>query len=83
MNYTHINMLEITRFRSVKDSSINYRFYEKINLYRDQSDDSFDLGRIGFSVYNQTLLLTMEKQLSIDVKLQRLCRYNQTLDNFF
>ena len=59
MNYTHINLLEITRFKT--STALHYRFLDTVNLMRDQSDDSFDLGRIGLSLYNQTMLITMEK----------------------
>ena len=50
MNYTHINLLEITRFKT--STALQYQFLNRVNLLRDQSDDSFDLGRIGFSLYN-------------------------------
>jgi len=59
MNYTHINLLEITRFKT--STALHYQFLNTVNLLRDQSDDSFDLGRIGLSLYNQSILLTMEK----------------------
>jgi hypothetical protein len=59
MNYTHINLLYITRFQT--STALHYRFLNSVNLLRDQSDDSFDLGRIGISLYNQSMLLTMEK----------------------
>jgi hypothetical protein len=59
MNYTHINLLEITRFRA--STALHYQFLNYVNLLRDQTDDSFDLGRIGISLYNQSMLLTMEK----------------------
>ena len=47
MNYTHINILEIVRFRT-SNFAVHFRFLDRINLFRDQSDDNTDLGRIGF-----------------------------------
>ena len=59
MNYTHINTLDIMRFRW--DDAILYKFRNTVNQYRDQSDDFKDLGRIGLSVYNSTMLISLEK----------------------
>jgi hypothetical protein len=59
MNYTHINSVEIFRFKY--NGQIAYRYLTTINQFRDKSNDSLDLGRIGFSVYNYTMLLTLEK----------------------
>ena len=67
MNYTHINILEILRFRT-PDFAVHYRFLDRINVFRDQSDDSTDLGYLSFSVYNQSILLTLENQLLYEVK---------------
>ena len=74
MNYTHINLLEITRFKT--STALQYQFLNRVNLLRDQSDDSFDLGRIGLSLYNQSILLTMEKLVRIEIKSVPVCRYN-------
>jgi hypothetical protein len=59
MNYTHINTLDIVRFRW--NDTILYKFRNTVNQYRDQSDDFKDLGRIGLSVYNSTMLISLEK----------------------
>ena len=74
MNYTHINILDIVRFKT--SSGVQYRFLNTVNVFRDQSADSVDLGRIGLSVYNQSMLLTLEKQVPIEIKSQTVCRYN-------
>ena len=64
MNYTHINTLEIVRFRW--NDTILYKFRNTINQYRDQSDDQKDLvclleGKISVSHDNQHL--DMDKPL--------------------
>ena len=50
MNYTHLNTVDIFRFKF--NQTILYRFNTIINQFRDRSNDSLDLGRIGLSVYN-------------------------------
>jgi hypothetical protein len=59
MNYTHINLIELVRlpFRG----NMQYLTKTTINLYRDRSNDAVDIGRIGLSVYNNTMLLTLER----------------------
>ena len=79
MNYTHVNSVDIFRFKY--NQNIEYRFNTIINLFRDRSNDSLDLGRIGLSVYNKTMLLTIEKIFPSVVKYMPVCPYNHSLDN--
>ena len=50
-NFTFINTVEIFKFSPV-NSTIVYNTQTLINRFRDRSNDSQSLGRIGLSVYN-------------------------------
>jgi hypothetical protein len=59
INYTHINVIEVIRF--VENGKDLYRTVFSINRFRDKSNDAQNLGRIGLSAYQHSILLTMEK----------------------
>jgi hypothetical protein len=57
VNYTNINTVDILRFPQDNISTL-YRTSTVIHNFRDRSNDSADLGKIGLSIYNYTILLT-------------------------
>lgn len=60
-NYTSVNYVDILRFHQSLTNSTLYRTSTVINMFRDRSNDSIDLGRIGLSIYNSTILITQQK----------------------
>ena len=58
-NITHINHVQLFRF--IHNGQFYFSSLAVINDYRDRTNDT--LGRLGLSVFNQSLLLTQEKQV--------------------
>ena len=58
-NYTFVNHVQIFTFATVDKTY--YFFQTIINDFRDRSDDTVDLGRIGLSLTKTTMLLSLEK----------------------
>ena len=78
--YTHINTLDIIRFRH--RTRVFYKFRNTVSHFRDRSNDTLDLGRIDFSIYNQSLLLTVENQSPSIIKYLPVCPYNHSYDSY-
>ena len=53
-----------------------------MNQFRDRSNDTLDLGRIDFSIYNQSLMLTVENQSPSVIKYMPVCPYNYSYDSY-
>jgi len=77
MNYTHINHVHLLRF--INRGNFYFSNLTIVNDYRDRTNDSQNLGRIGFSISNQILLLTMEWETPSIVKFMPLCTFTENL----
>jgi hypothetical protein len=61
---------------------IVYKFRNTVNHFRDRSNDTRNLGRIDFSIYNQSLLLTVEAQSPSVIKYLPVCPYTHSYDSY-
>lgn len=76
INYTFINIVEIFKIINTMTGYPLYKIQTSINMYRDRMDDMLSLGRIGLSIYNSTVLLSMETGQPSTIKYMPMCNYN-------
>lgn len=70
-NITHINQVQLLRF--IHQGQFYFSSLAVINEYRDRSNET--LGRLGLSVFNQSLLLTQERQVPNLILGLHLCTF--------
>ena len=59
INYTQVNTVDILKLTQTNGATF-YKTSTTINNFRDRSNDSSNLGKLGLSVYNSTMLISSD-----------------------